>query len=95
MIKPLITIQEKCRECGHGKVADDYGEELTCPKCKGTGYIIPKEYESYEIRKVSEIRSEWNKSVDISGDLYGLFCCKIDEHNLKEEDKLVITGCKN
>ena len=36
-MKLPITIQERCRECGHGTIADDYGEKLTCPDCKGKG----------------------------------------------------------
>ena len=64
--------------------------DFDCPDCKGTGYIIPKEYEPYEIKEVSEIRKALNEDVNISGDLYGLFCCKVDEHNLKEDDRIVV-----
>src|SRR3990167_3441579 len=113
MIKPFLTIQEKCRECsGRGYFStaivgsDDFvssdchkckgkGTQTTeiyasrdfkkcdcnchtkhnknrlgkhynfnknidfdCPDCKGTGYVIPKEYEPYEIKKVSELTEE-------------------------------------
>ena len=48
---------------------------------KCTGYIIPKEYKPYEIRKVSEIIQDsfigFNNSLKL-------------KHNLKEEDKLVV-----
>src|SRR3990167_10916999 len=145
MIKPFLTIQERCRECsGRGYFStaivgsDDFvssdchkckgkgtqtaeiydlrdfekcdcnchtkhnknrlgkhynfnkNVDFDCPDCKGTGYIIPKEYEPYEIKEVSEIRKALNEDVNISGDLYGLFCCKVDEHNLKDSDKLAV-----
>jgi len=30
-------MKNKCVLCGHGTIADGYGEELTCLTCKGTG----------------------------------------------------------
>jgi len=51
------------------------GHELC--ECKGTGYKIPKEYEPYEIKKVSEIKTH----------RFTL----MKEYNLKEDDKVVIT----
>ena len=67
---------EKCPRClGSGFI---HGQ-VTCDKCKSTGYIIP--FKNYEIKKVSEI-------FDILQP-YGYFEFK-KEHNLKEEDELVI-----
>ena len=69
-----LTYFEKCRKRGI-----KYLPHTELCGCKGTGYIIPKELEPYEIKKVSEINHEdW--------DLY----IKLREHNLKEDDKVVI-----
>ena len=43
---------EKCNT--HSRVP----ESFTHKKCQGIGYIIPKEYEPYEIKKVNEITED-------------------------------------
>ena len=29
----------KCEDCGYGTIADDFGEEIICLYCKGSGII--------------------------------------------------------
>ena len=140
MIKPFLTIQERCRECsGRGYFStaivgsDDFVSsdchkckgkgtqtaeiydlrdfekcdcnchtkhnknrlgkhynfnkniDFDCPDCKGTGYVIPKEYEPYEIKKVNEIiftEGQYESCQEF------WFECK--EHNLKDNDKLIV-----
>ena len=51
----------------------DKKDRFICKKCNGTGYKIPKEYEPYEIKKVSEITDDMSFSnLEI-----------LQEHNLK------------
>src|SRR3990167_5023803 len=48
---------EKCKVvgCVEGRVLGKYGREVIHhKKCNGTGYIIPKEYEPYEIKTAQE-----------------------------------------
>ena len=54
MIKPLITIQEKCRECEEGKILDKtntfsnkFPQYKDCKSCSGTG---KQETEIYALR---------------------------------------------
>ena len=67
--------------------------DKNCLKCSGTGYIIPKEYEPYEIKKVSEITKEryilYNNN-KIDGIQFDRYCRVLEKHNLKEDDKIVI-----
>ena len=61
------------------------------------GYIIPKEYEPYEIKKVSEITFElYNqfKHDNISLEIWLKWTKKRKEYNLKEDDKVVITNAQ-
>ena len=57
---------------------------IDCNYCKGTGYIIPKEYEPYEIKKVSEINFDFKESI-VKQEFMKI-------NNLKEDDKVVITN---
>ena len=89
---------EKCNGCSGtgeqlGKLADTKdGMVLVmqpCEDCKGVDYIIPKEYKPYEIKKVSEINTKeftFNQSWN--------FWDEVEKHNLKEDDKVVITNAK-
>jgi len=75
---------EKCHVCKNGilhLLPKKLFPDRTCQRCNGTGYIIPKEYEPYEIKKVSEIELDERPR--------HLF---LDEHNLKEDDKVVISN---
>ena len=58
--------------------------------CSGTGYIIPKEYEPYEIKKVSDILKASENLGFLARPILNAGFFK--EHNLKEEDKIVITN---
>src|SRR3990167_9772837 len=85
---------EKCNGCSGtgeqlGKLADTKdGMVLVmqpCEDCKGVDYIIPKEYEPYEIKKVSEINTKeftFNQSWN--------FWDEVGKHNLEEDDKVVM-----
>ena len=53
--------------------------------CKGTGYIIPKKYEPYEIKKVSEMRFEEEQYEECQE-----FYFESKQRNLKEDDKVVV-----
>ena len=64
-----------------------------------TGYKIPKEYEPYEIKKVSEIIKNLPEEVildiknidsfsDMSKDFLNIYF--EEEYNLKEDDKVVV-----
>ena len=60
-------------------------ESFTHKKCQGIGYIIPKEYEPYEIKKVSEINTKeftFNQSWN--------FWDEVEKHNLKEDGRVII-----
>src|SRR3990167_5335844 len=125
--KPLLTIKQKCGECGGIKIIIDKSvekdmqmkagvyvckfcksiqqtteiyalrdfekcnthsrvpESFTHKKCQGIGYIIPKEYEPYEIKKVSEINTKeftFNQSWN--------FWDEVEKHNLKEDGRVII-----
>ena len=70
---------EKCNT--HSRVP----ESFTHKKCQGIGYIIPKEYEPYEIKKVSEINTKeftFNQSWN--------FWDEVEKHNLKEDGRVII-----
>jgi len=58
--------------------------------CSGTGYIIPKEYEPYEIKKVSDILKASENLGFLARPILNAGFFK--EHNLKEDDKVVITN---
>ena len=74
---------EKCNT--HSRVP----ESFTHKKCQGIGYIIPKEYEPYEIKKVSEIECKYGVP---KGCCYKdcWQCDLIHEYNLKEDDKIIV-----
>jgi len=74
---------EKCNT--HSRVP----ESFTHKKCQGIGYIIPKEYEPYEIKKVSEIECKYGVP---KGCCYKdcWQCDLIHEYNLKGDDKVVV-----
>ena len=126
--KPILTIKQKCGECGGIKIIIDKSvekdmqmkagvyvcksckgighnkiefyalrdfekcnthsrvpESFTHKKCQGIGYIIPKEYEPYEIKKVSEINTKeftFNQSWN--------FWDEVEKHNLKEDGRVII-----
>jgi len=86
-ITPLRDF-EKCEEKWHKEFNGIYGK-VKCWKCgfirDETGYIIPKEYEPYEIKKVSEIIFTEEQYASCQE-----FWFKCKEH-LKEDDKVVIT----
>ena len=102
-VKPLITIGTgtskteiydlKEFECFSVPRQWNRNKEITSHKdcgCKGIGYIIPKSLEPYEIKKVSEIKllikgldSEHQANKDFNDFV-------LREHNLKEDDKIVI-----
>jgi len=65
------------------------GDGESCQDCKGTGYKIPKEYEPYEIKKVSEIECKYGVP---KGCCYKdcWQCDLIHEYNLKEDDKIIV-----
>jgi len=129
--KPILTIKQKCGECGGIKIIIDKSvekdmqmkagvyvckfcksiqqtteiyalrdfekcnthsrvpESFTHKKCQGIGYIIPKEYEPYEIKKVSEIECKYGVP---KGCCYKdcWQCDLIHEYNLKGDDKVVV-----
>ena len=101
---PIITFTFPADGIGADKNKSyiDRGILFQHKPCKGTGHIIPKELEPYEIKKVSEIipilddaeiysivkddKGKW------SNDMYLWFEQK---HNLKEDDRIVIRKCAN
>src|SRR3990167_8241468 len=69
--------------------------EFAFGKCcyKTNGYKIPKEYEPYEIKKVSKVTEEiyilYNNN-KIDGLQLDRYCRVLEKHNLKEDDKIVL-----
>ena len=83
---------EKCYTIYHSNL-NSISISKNCPDCKGTGYIIPKEYEPYEIKKVGEMTEQMyilynDKKID--GLQFDKYCRELEEHNLKQEDKVVV-----
>ena len=86
---------EKCDACNYDRIwffifLDMIIKKTSYPelcKCKGTGYKIPKEYEPYEIKKVSEILTDINKNDSYKAVILYI---KFKKHNLKEDDKLMV-----
>ena len=101
-MKAGVYVCKSCKGIGHNKIEfyalrdfekcnthSRVPESFTHKKCQGIGYIIPKEYEPYEIKKVSEINTKeftFNQSWN--------FWDEVEKHNLKEDDKVVITNAK-
>ena len=81
-ITPLRDFK-KCDCTCHNRIIESHRGKhynyIDCTKCKGTDYIIPKEYEPYEIKKVSEINHE-------NWELY----MELKKHNFKEDDKVMV-----
>ena len=97
-MKAGVYVCKSCKGIGHNKIEfyalrdfekcnthSRVPESFTHKKCQGIGYIIPKEYEPYEIKKVSEINTKeftFNQSWN--------FWDEVEKHNLKEDDKVVV-----
>jgi len=82
----------ECDEC-NGK-GNFMSHELCC---KGTGYKIPKEYEPYEIKKVSGITKEMYilyNDRKIDGFQFDKCCRMLEKHNFKEDDNVVIVNVR-
>ena len=98
---PIITFTFPADGIGADKNKSyiDRGILFQHKPCKGTGHIIPKELEPYEIKKVSEITEDEAKIIFLS--IYPFstlhiftykeaMMCELKEHNLKEDDKVVM-----
>jgi len=97
-MKAGVYVCKSCKGIGHNKIefyalrdfekCNGYSrvpESFTHKKCQGIGYIIPKEYEPYEIKKVSEINTKeftFNQSWN--------FWDEVEKHNLKEDGRVII-----
>ena len=97
-MKAGVYVCKSCKGIGHNKIEfyalrdfekcnthSRVPESFTHKKCQGIGYIIPKEYEPYEIKKVSEINTKeftFNQSWN--------FWDEVEKHNLKEDGRVII-----
>ena len=97
-MKAGVYVCKSCKGIGHNKIEfyalrdfekcnthSRVPESFTHTKCQGIGYIIPKEYEPYEIKKVSEINTKeftFNQSWN--------FWDEVEKHNLKEDGRVII-----
>ena len=96
-----ITPLRDFKKCDLGNWTEKYIKGIKviidhkyCQMCKGTGYIIPKEYEPYEIKKVNKIEEEFKElytsQIITAEDISNWFEMK-NKNNFKEDDKVVIT----
>src|SRR3990167_2619959 len=73
---------EKC-ECGGIHLRINH-QRFPHPKCNGTGYIIPKEYEPYEIKTAQELDNQFKNDLTEKQQLE--WEKLVHKHNLKEDD---------